>query len=204
MFLLFFNPNCMKMSKKFWAVIPLSLLMLTACGSAPTDTKPVSDTSAPAKTAEVTPFVSTEGNFSINFPGKPEVASNDLSGDNGTKYKMTSYSYSPDDNHAFLVAYTDIGAKEISMDDARKVLKDEQTGAFGSFGIKAADEEKQSDYVGKYAGLRYKASGTDGTHLVAQTYIVGTRMYQIEMLATDTYPTDEAINNFTGSFKLLK
>ncbi|MCX6735412.1 MAG: hypothetical protein NTZ25_05915 [Candidatus Peregrinibacteria bacterium] len=196
----------MKMSKKFWALVPLALLVLTACGSSTPAANPAAPaTKTDAKTATVEAFVSKEGNFSINFPGKPEVSSDKIDGDGGGfKATMTSYSYASDDNHAFLVAYTDITAGEFTKEEARKVLKDEQGGALGSFGIKAPEEEKDMDYDANSAGLRYKAKGDDGTHLIAQTYFIGNRLYQIEMLTMGAYPTDEEIKNFTGTFKVLK
>lgn len=196
----------MKMSKKFWALVPLALLVLTACGSSTPAAKPAEQAAkTDVKTTTVEPFVSVEGNFSINFPGKPEVSSDKIDGEgSGLSATMTSYSYSPDDNHAFLVAYTDITTGKFTKEEARKILKDEQGGALGSFGIKAAEEEKDMDYDANSAGLRYKAKGDDGTHLIAQTYFIENRLYQIEMLTVGAYPTDEEIKNFTGSFKVLK
>lgn len=189
MFLIFINSYFMKMSKKFWALVPLALLVLTACGSS----------------APVEPFVSKEGNFSINFPGKPEVSSDKLDGgEGGFDATMTSYSYAPDDTFAFIVAYTDITVGKFSKEESRNILKDEQIGALESFGIKAPEEEKEMDYDANSAGLRYKAKGSDGTYLVAQTYFIGNRMYQIEMLTMGDYPTDEEIKNFIETFKVLK
>lgn len=206
MYLIFPNHYFMKMSKKFWALIPLALLVLTACGSSTPAAKPAdSADKTDVKTTTVEPFVSKEGNFSINFPGKPEVNSDKVDGETGgLNVTMTTYTYSPDDNHAYLVAYTDLAAGEFTKDEARKILKDEQSGALESFGIKAPEEEKDMDYDANSAGLRYKAKGDDGTHLIAQTYFVGNRLYQIEMLTIGSYPTDEEVKNFTETFKLLK
>lgn len=195
MFLIFINSYFMKMSKKFWALVPLALLVFSACSSAAPESKP----------AEVKAFVSKEGNFSINFPGEPEVSSDKIDGgEGGFDATMTSYSYSPDDSYAFLVAYTDINVGKFSKEEARNILKDEQVGALESVGVKEPEEEKEMDYDANSAGLRYKAKGSDGTHLVAQTYFIGNRMYQIEMLKVGGYHTDEEIKNFIGTFKVLK
>lgn len=194
----------MKMSKKVWAVLGFSLLVFTACGATNTDEKAVNKT-AKVETADVglNPFVSQEGNFSINFPGKPTVGVDNIGKDQGLSLNMTTYSYEPNDTDGFAVSYTDVSTDVIKKEDAQSYLKEEQTGLLETFGIKTPEEEKQVDYDGKYPGLRYKAN-ISGMYIVAQTYVVGSRLYQIEMLKKGSYPTDEEVKNFTDSFKILK
>gem|GEM_PF-2095447 len=199
----------MKMSKKMWATMALSVLMLSACGSSSKDDKAATKdeksevkTETTVATDSLTPFVSEEGKFSINFPGKPKVKVEDIGGEDMT-LNMTTYAYEPNDTDGFAVSYTDVSTDVIAKEDARSYLKEEQNGLFESTGIKAADEEKDVDYEGKYPGLRYKAH-TGEMYIVSQTYLVGSRLYQVEMLKSGAYPTDDEINKFTGTFKILK
>lgn len=196
----------MKISKKFWGLATLSLAILTACGSAaPVQKTPDAAVQTAIRVAEIKPYVFEEANFSINFPGKPEVKTEAVGEDSETttKLNLTTYSFALDDNNLFIVGYTDAGPDKINVDDARKFLKGEKEGVLGSFGIKTADEEKQSDYD-KYPGLMYRAKNADGLYLAAQTYVVGTKIYQIEMLSKTARPTDDQVKAFIGTFKLLK
>lgn len=196
----------MKVSKKFLLAVPLFLVILTGCSSGGEDEQivdaPVKTDSAAATVEVPNSFVSKEGDFSINFPGQPEVESSVVDGKNGSKVNMTLYTYDLDDNNAFLVASSDGSSAAIEEDGPRKVLKNEQSGQLSSFGAKTAYMEKESDY-GKFPGLMYKIKTSDGFYVVAHTYIVESRMYQLEMIS-NIEPTDDQIKSFIGSFKLLK
>lgn len=191
MLLIFPNLAFMKMSEKFLALVVLLVIGLTACGSTAKDSKP--------DDVSLNPFVSKEGNFSINFPGKPSVGSDTITGG----LNMTTYSYEPNNTDGFAVSYTDVAVETIQKEDAKSYLKEEEAGVLESLGVKLPEEEKDVEYDGKYAGLRYKANAA-GMYVISQTYVIGTRFYQIEMLKSGGYPTDEEVKNFTDSFRLLK
>lgn len=196
----------MKVSKKFLVAVPLFLVILTGCSSGGEDKQivdaPVKTDSAAVAVEVPNSFVSKEGDFSINFPGQPKVDSTVVDGKNGSKVNMTLYTYDMDDNNAFLVASSDGTAAAIKIDGPRKVLKNEQSGQLSSFGAKTTYMEKESDY-GKFPGLMYKIKTPDGFYVVAHTYLVESRMYQLEMIS-NIEPTDDQIKSFIGSFKLLK
>ncbi len=199
----------MKVSKKILVAVPLFLVILTGCSSGGEDKQIVdvpaaTDTFVRADSKVEVPnsFVSKEGDFSINFPGQPKAESTLVDGKNGSKVNMTLYTYDMDDNNAFLVASSDGSSAAIAEDGPRKVLKNEQSGQLSSFGAKAAYMEKESDY-GKFPGLMYKIKTSEGFYVVAHTYIVESRMYQLEMIS-NIEPTDDQIKSFIGSFKLLK
>lgn len=191
----------MKISKKIPVLISLLLLGLTACGSTDKEKGSIDvAVKTEVKAAEFTPFVSREGNFSINFPGEPEMSSSIL-GESGD-LTLTMYSYSLNDTDALAVSYTSDDVSVVAK-DARGSLKAEQGGVLEAFGVTAPEEEKEMDYEGKYPGLRYRVSG-NGNYVVAQTYLVGARLYQIVMFKSGSYPTDKEVKDFTDSFRFLK
>lgn len=207
----------MKNSKKLLILLPMILLLVTACGSkkdeaAKVDGDNKTEVKEEVKTevkeesqynAETGIFQSEAGNFSIDFAGEPVFSAEPVDSGDGTSITMNTFVYEEGEDKVLMLAYSDIPVGEIKKDEARLFLKNEQSGALGSFGVDKPEEEKQSDY-GDYPGLFYKAKTPDGFYVTAQTYLVGGRLYQIEILTTKAYPSEEEIKNFSGSFKLLK
>lgn len=192
----------MKMSKKLLVVLPVSLLLLAGCGGDKADTTKDSDAKTETK-AEVKPFVSKEGNFSIVFPGEPEVASEPLDLDDGTTLNMATFSYEISDDDVVMLAYSDVPVKNMDEKAAKEFLKNEMSGALGAFDIEKPELQKEVSLDGN-PGMTYRAKSEDGIYIIAQTYLVKNRLYQIEMLSQKEYPADEKVQEFIGSFKLLK
>lgn len=144
-------------------------------------------------------FTNKLGNFGVTFPGKPINASYPVSAVDG---EVTMYMFGVKSGEkAFILAYSDFPDKTIQSKSAKDLLQDEKTGALAGA---TTDEEKENTYKG-YTGLFYKAKSPDGTQfMVAQTYLVGNRLYQMEILSSGSYPTDAEINAFIGTFRFLK
>lgn len=199
----------MKNSKKLWIIIPMVLLFITACGSKEEDTEVKEEIKTEVKKenkydVKTGVLKSDEGNFSINFPSEPQFSAEPIDLGEGQSTTMNSFTYVEDDKKVFMIAYSDVPSDyDLSIEDARTLLKEEQGGALGSFKVDKPEEEKQFDY-GKYPGLFYKAKTPEGFYITAQTYLIDSRLYQIEMLTSDNYPSQEEIAAFTASFKLLK
>lgn len=199
----------MKNSQKLWIIIPMVLLFVTACGLKEEDTEVKEEIKTEVKKenkydAATGVFKSDDGNFSISFPGEPEFTAEPVDLDEGQSTTMNSFTYVEDDKIVLMIAYSDVASDDdFSIEAARALLKDEQGGALGSFNVDKPEEEKQSDY-GEYPGLFYKAKTPEAFYVVAQTYFIDNRLYQIEMLTSDNYPSQEEMDAFTGSFRLLK
>ncbi len=147
-------------------------------------------------------FTNKLGNFGVTFPGKPISASYPLTSADGD---ITIYVYGyKNDKVTFFVNYMDLPDKTLKSKSAKDLLQDEKNGTLSSAGLDATDEEKEVNY-GSYAGLFYKIKSLDhNAYGVIQTYLVGNRIYELEMLATGSYPTDAEVKTFIGTFKLLK
>lgn len=146
-----------------------------------------------------TKFTNKLGNFGVTFPGKPINASYPLSTADGD---VTMYMFGFKNNEkAFILAYSDFPDKTIQSKSAKDLLQDEKDGALAGA---TTDEEKENTYKG-YTGLFYKAKSPDGTQfMTAQTYLVGNRLYQMEILTSGSYPTDAEVSAFIGTFRFLK
>ncbi len=185
------------MSKKF-GVIALMFLAVAVLSSCSFTEKSEEE----ALTTEVAAFASQEGNFSINFPGKPDVSVDPVETEAGS-INMTTFIYGISDEKALMLAYSDMPFVDLTKEEAMDLLKGEKEGALGSFGVTAAEEEQEYGYK-DYPGLYYRAVTPEGYYIVAQTYLVKTRLYQIEMLSTGGYPTEDEEDDYLASFKLLK
>jgi len=147
-------------------------------------------------------FSSKAGNFGITFPGKPISTSYSVESVDGT-VTLNLFGFKNDEK-AFLVSYSDFPAKTIQSKSAKDLLQDEKSGALSSFGITTTDVEKENMYK-TYTGLFYQGKNdSQNGYITAQTYIVGNRLYQMELLTTGSYPTDAEVKAFIGTFKLLK
>lgn len=141
-------------------------------------------------------FSSTTGNFGITFPGKPINATYPITSADGS---VTMYVFGfKNATQKFMVAYIDLPDKTVQAKSAKDLLQDEKKGSLGTV---TADEEKENTYNG-YTGLFYKAADATG-YMVSQTYLVGNRIYQMEILTTGSYPTDAEVKAFISTFKLL-
>lgn len=205
----------MKNSKKLLVIIPMVLLLITACGSKKddaekTDIKIKTETKTEVGKGEnkydakTGVFKSDDGNFSVNFPKEPEFRADPVDLGEGRSTMMNSFAYVEDGKKVLMIAYSNVPVDgDFEIEDARTLLKEERGGALGSFGVEKPEEEKQSDYE-ENPGLFYKAKTPEGFYVAAQTYFIDNRLYQIEMLAAGNYPSQEEMEAFIGSFKLLK
>lgn len=163
-------------------------------------------TSSPAATTTTTvkskpvKYGSTDGNFSVTFPGTPEESSEDLKIDSGT-VTLHAAAYNPTGNTVFAVVYSDVLQKPVSKKDAYDLLVNEEKGELSSPGAKLDGKDKKNAYK-NYAGLYYKTR-KDNVYGITQTYLVKTRLYQIVITKDNHYPTNREIKSFMGSFKLL-
>ncbi|MBI5754169.1 hypothetical protein HZA40_03445 [Candidatus Peregrinibacteria bacterium] len=145
-------------------------------------------------------YSSTEGNYSITFPGTPEESSQEIPTDNGS-FTLHGTVYKATENNAFAVAYSDPLEKPVSKKGAYAILAQEQKGELNTPGTTMDGKDKKNSYKG-YPGLYYKTR-KDNMYGITQTYLIKTRLYQIVITKADKYPTNKEIKAFIGSFKLL-
>lgn len=142
------------------------------------------------KTTKSRSFVSEEGNFSINFPGKPTT---ETTQESGKTFHHIGYLRG---NQVWMVTYADMTLEEFmelgsENSDEGNVLSETEVA-----------ETKLSKYMGGPA-IYFKAK-TDGVYMIAQMYFVNGRFYMIAVVNRAEYPNEQKARSFIKSFKILK
>jgi hypothetical protein len=144
---------------------------------------------------------SEEGNFSVNFPGKPAENKLKLPTAEGNELEIVSYTYlSPDSNSVFILSYNEIPDYAAANPDS--ILQKAKMGPAQNMRTSIVEEKKIE--VQGFPGLYFKGLGLD-IAMVYYIYIVKDKMYQLAILNSEPRePDNSEINGFMKTFKLLK
>ena len=138
--------------------------------------------------------------FEVTFPGKPTEESQSVPTDLGD-IEMYTYMYEVSPQEVWMLAYSDYPPEYVNEVDANDLLQGGKSGAMESLGITIAEEEKEVN-VQKHPGLEFKA--TNGTYFVNYKMVmVGSRLYQVAILADGAYISKKKVKNFFKSFKVI-
>jgi len=140
-------------------------------------------------------FLVKEDLFSIMFPEEPTKQVQDIETDGAGTVQMISYIYE-DENTAWMIAYSEYPLEFIQQSG---VLDNAKNGFCQSLEIEVVSE--WDIYRDKYDGIYFQAENST-TFCVVKDYIVGNRLYQVAMLQSDDYPTEEVTDKFMNSFNL--
>lgn len=145
-------------------------------------------------------FVSEAGKYEVMFPGTPTPTDQtvpSLIGD--LPFHMDMYE---DANGAVGVSYNDYPAEVIAAGDPKQLLNDALNGATSQMSLDKEDSKVEGEFMG-YPSIDYKGySSTSNYHNVYKLVLKDNRLYQVMMLSDGHYPSETAINNFMGTFKL--
>jgi hypothetical protein len=166
------------------------LLCCFAFGSASTCAQDSTDTR----------FKSKQAGFAIEFPGTPSAKSFSTPSKNG-EIKLTTYSFETVDQTGFVVSFSEFPDNYMLVNNPHKLLAHSRRSAVESLGIQKFEIDETAELAG-YPGVHFK--GTSGFYFaIFKIYVVDGNQYQIAMLRTKSYPSDEDIASFFGSFELL-
>lgn len=145
-------------------------------------------------------YVSKEYKFRVKFPGSPEVKDQTAA---GIQFKMFS-TESRSGANVVGVADMPIPANE-SAAMIQQRLDGARDGAIKNIG---GTQTSSTSIVmaGKYPGREFSASITQPTkgQVRARIWLVGTRLYQIMVVGTDSYATSKDSTAFLDSFQLTE
>ena len=145
-------------------------------------------------------FQSEDGKFQINFGGTPNITTESVPTDVGN-IEMTTFMYEKSATEIYAVFYGDYPSSILDVSEPEELLKNGKQGVVNSIGIVQFDVEEELNKDGN-AGLHFR--GTNGSFYVEyEMYMVGNRLYQVGILRDGSYPTQENIENFFGSFELV-
>lgn len=145
-------------------------------------------------------FTSEDGKFKISFPGTPKIESQAIPTEVGN-IEMKSFSYEKSVTEAYMVAYSDYPSELVKQSDPETLLTGAKEGALTSQSATLEKEEKIT--LDGNPGYYFTAV-KDSYYMCYKIFLKDNRLYQILMLRDGAYPSKEAIDEFIGSFELIK
>lgn len=145
-------------------------------------------------------FTSVDGKFKVDFPGTPTEESKDIATEVGN-IEMKSFTYEKSATEVFMIAYSDYPSEMVKQSDPDALLKGAKEGALSNMGATMESEEKIT--LDGNPGYLFKAVA-DTYYMVYKIFLKDNRLYQILMMRDGSYPTQEAIDSYIGSFELIK
>ena len=145
-------------------------------------------------------YTSEDGKFKVNFLGTPTVEKKDIPTEVGN-IEMTSFSYEKSATEVFMIAYSDYPSEMVKASEPDVLLNGAREGALSSMGATMESQEKIT--LDGNPGYQFKAvAGT--YYMVYKIFLKDNRLYQILMMRDGSYPSNEAVESFIGSFELIK
>jgi hypothetical protein len=163
------------------------------------DPKPVEPAPPPAEDAGK-PFTSTDGGYTITFPGEPTEQTQSMPTENGT---LDIHIAALDLGNAAYLAGWQVQPKKASK-DPKEVLDGAQSGMLESFPGAKVLSQKDIKLDGTYPGrdLVVRLADPDATQF-SRYYLVGDHLYQMAAIAEGEGDPAKAAK-FLDSFKLAK
>ena len=182
--------------------LPLFLIaaILVSCGSNQNSLDALAKLDSLSKAMTVTKYTSPDGSFKISFPGTPIDTSQNVQTDIGM-IEMESYTYEKSATEAYMVALSDYPSEIVAASSPDSLLQGAKDGALSSQGATLEFEEKVT--LDGNPGYFFKAK-KDSFYMCYKIFLKGNRLYQILMLRDGSYPSQEDINGFIGSFEFSK
>lgn len=144
---------------------------------------------------------SKEGNFSINFPGKPTENKLKLPTADLDSLEINSFSYiNPVSSIIYVLSHNRIPNYVTANPDS--ILQNAKIGPAQNMRTSIVEEKKLN--LQGFPGLYFKGLGLD-IAMVYHIYIVKDKMYQLAIINNiPREPKEEEIKAFMGSFKLIQ
>ncbi len=143
-------------------------------------------------------FESAAGLFKINFPGTPVEEMGIVETDIGP-VENYNFIYEETDDKAFMVAYADLQINYSDDEEAYGLLEAGKNEKMTSQDFDNIDTDERIEIMG-YPALYYKIN--DGEYFVTyKTVVIGSRLYQIGIINTGDYVSEEEEQAFMDSFE---
>lgn len=181
--------------RKLWMLSAVVLLLFAGVAAA----QDTSSKAAPlANVAPMQTFTSTDGRFSILFPGTPQQTSQVVNLKNGDSTTIYQFSAEADSgNTSYIVMYNDYSAAVVA-DSPQALLERTRDGAVAG---KTLLTDVVIDLNG-VPGRAYTAVDPDGYNYEVHEYLAGTRFYQLIITTSKGFTATQA-GAFMNSFRIL-
>ena len=144
-------------------------------------------------------YTSEDGRFKVNFPGTPKVESQDIPTEVGN-IEMKSFTYEKSATEVYMIAYSDYPSELVKQSDPDAILTGAKEGALTNMGATMDSEEKIT--MDGNPGYQFKAV-KDSYYMVYKIFLKENRLYQILMMRDGSFPSQEAVDSYIGSFELI-
>lgn len=143
-------------------------------------------------------YSSPLGNFGITFPGNPEYSNTNVDINDGS-IKLHMFIYSGE-KEIYMVACADYPDGYIGSAENQKTFIDNAAeGFFGELNI-IAGNRKEVKYK-KYHGAEFSGQGTE-YGVIYRVYIAKNTVFQVVVMANNSYPDEATASAFFKSFKI--
>ena len=153
---------------------------------------------AQAAATPLQPFTSSDGRFSVFFPGTPTLSSQPMQLKNSESTTLYEFSASADNGNAsYIVMYNDY-SPDVLADSPQTLLQRTENGAVAG---KTLLGDQAIDLNG-IPGRAYTATDANGYNYSVHEFLAGTRFYQLIVTTSKGY-TATQLDQFMNSFIIL-
>ncbi len=145
-------------------------------------------------------YSTSEGHFSISFPGKPDESTQDDKSEDGTPFKIHFATYSPSDDEVYMAGWIDMTTffpKDVTL---KQMLENSRDGATSS--LKATKVNTLETNLGTNPYIEFTFSTDDFTGK-DRIYIINKYQYSIITIFSVKTGVKSDADKFITSFKHL-
>ena len=145
-----------------------------------------------------TKYASSDGHFSINFPGKPEESTQDDTTGDGVRFKIHFATYSPSDDIVYMAGWIDFSFMEFKDQTIKDMLEKSKEGALGSMNAKAVSSKIVETGKEPYIEFIFKTDDFTGKDRI---YIINKYQYSIITIFSAQKGISPLADKFIASFR---
>jgi len=150
-----------------------------------------------SKTSSTSNYFNDDPFFRINFKSQPTKTANDIETAVGT-VKMVTYMVE-EPTVAYMIAYSTYPSNHITANNTQTMLDNAVGGFIGNLQMTLIDQKEISLQGNK--GVLFKAS-SDLYYAIVADYLVNNTLFQIGIMRSDGFPTQNEVNDFIYTFEL--
>ena len=143
-------------------------------------------------------YASTEGHFSIEFPGKPEESTQDDKNEDGTPFKIHFATFTPTDDEVYMAGWIDMTTFYPKNGELKQLLENSRDGATGS--MKATKVTTLATNLGENPYIEFTFS-TDEFIGKDRIYLINKFQYSIITIFSLKTGIPPNADKFIASFK---
>ena len=145
-------------------------------------------------------YTSTEGRYSISFPGKPEESSDTDKSEDGTPFKIHFATYAPSDSEVFMTGWIDMTKFYPKDGSLKQMLENSRDGATKS--MQASKVETTAINLGDkpYIEFTFVSEQFTGKDRI---YLINKFQYSIITIFSLSTGIPPVADQFIASFKLI-